>query len=114
MHHAPCRALVVALALAAATAGRAHGQSGTIEFNRDVRPILSNHCFVCHGPDNNRRKAKLRLDVEKEAWATVIAPGKPSESMLIKRITTDDVFERMPPEKHNKPLSKEQSEVRRK
>ena len=48
-----------------------------IEFNRDIRPILSNHCLLCHGPDNNLRKAKLRLDDEKSAHAKVIVVGQP-------------------------------------
>ncbi len=87
-----------------------------IQFNRDIRPILSNTCFVCHGPDNNLRKAKLRLDREKEALADrggyhVLVPGKPEESELFQRITAKEVRERMPPAKHPKQLSKEQIDL---
>ncbi|MCI0376239.1 MAG: DUF1549 domain-containing protein, partial [Gemmataceae bacterium] len=87
-----------------------------VEFNRDIRPILSNHCFVCHGPDSNLRKAKLRLDVEKEALADrggyhVLVPGKTDESELYRRITSDSLKERMPPKKANKDLSKEQISI---
>src|SRR5205809_1024576 len=53
-----------------------------IEFNRDIRPILSNNCFVCHGPDNNLRKAKLRLDDEKDAHAKVIVAEQPLVSEM--------------------------------
>jgi hypothetical protein len=109
-----CRHVLVLVSAFAFLTSRAVAQEGKIEFNRDVRPILSNHCFVCHGPDNNLRKAKLRLDVEKDAHEAVIVPGKPAASEMFKRITTDDVFERMPPEKHNKPLSKGQIETLRK
>jgi hypothetical protein len=73
-----------------------------IDFNRDVRPILSDKCFACHGPDERQRKAKLRLDVEKEARRVI---GKPDESELVSRITADEESERMPPKKTNKPLT---------
>jgi hypothetical protein len=73
-----------------------------IDFNRDVRPILSDKCFACHGPDERQRKAKLRLDVEKDARRVI---GKPDESELVSRITAADESERMPPAKTNKPLS---------
>src|SRR6266545_3337348 len=57
-------------------------------FNRDVRPILSDNCFYCHGPDPNKRKGKLRLDVRAEALAKqAIVPGKPDESELVRRIS---------------------------
>ena len=84
-----------------------------VEFNRDIRPILSNNCYACHGPDNGLRKAKLRLDQEKDKSGvhgimSVFAPGKPQESELVKRITSTDPAERMPPKKINKDLSKEQ------
>jgi Protein of unknown function (DUF1553)/Protein of unknown function (DUF1549)/Planctomycete cytochrome C len=95
--------LVVLLPLAAPAAE-------PIEFNRDVRPILSDKCFACHGPDEKHRTAKLRLDVEKDAKADrdgthAIVPGKPAESELVRRITAEDVSERMPPKKTNKPLT---------
>src|SRR5688572_8305699 len=75
-----------------------------IDFNRDVRPILSDKCFACHGPDPKHRGAKLRLDDEKSAKADrdgyhVVAPGKPAESELLARITAADVADRMPPKK---------------
>jgi len=96
-----------------------HAQPGkTIEFNRDIRPILSNHCFVCHGPDNNLRKAKLRLDTDKEApgvhgAASVVVAGKPGESELMDRLLSKEPTKRMPPPKANKDLSKEQIELLR-
>ena len=82
-----------------------------IDFNRDIRPILSNKCFACHGPDARHRKAKLRLDQEKSAKAKrddgyVIVPGKPASSELVKRITSNDEFTQMPPPSAKKPLTK--------
>ena len=87
-----------------------------VEFNRDIRPILSNTCFVCHGPDNNLRKAKLRLDQEKDVLKkrgnySIIVPGNPDKSELYLRISDPDVKKRMPPAKHHTQLSKEQIEL---
>jgi Protein of unknown function (DUF1553)/Protein of unknown function (DUF1549)/Planctomycete cytochrome C len=76
-----------------------------LEFNRDIRPILSEHCFACHGPDKNHRKADLRLDVRESALdAEVIVPGKPAESALVDRINSVDPTEIMPPPRVGKPL----------
>ena len=82
-----------------------------IEFNRDIRPILSNHCFVCHGPDNNLRKAKLRLDDEKEAHKKVIVKGDALASELFRRLVTDDIDEKMPPPRSKKELTKKEIEL---
>ena len=84
-----------------------------LEFNRDVRPILSDHCFQCHGPDEKQRKAELRLDIESGALAErdgsrAVVPGKLSESELFQRITSRDENERMPPPKFARQLSAEQ------
>src|SRR4051794_27173347 len=69
-----------------------------VEFNRDIRPILSDNCYACHGPDKNRRKAKLRLDERASALASqAIVPGKPDESELVARVLSDDAEEVMPP-----------------
>src|SRR4051794_21676641 len=77
-----------------------------IDFNRDVRPILSDKCFACHGPDVKHRKADIRFDDAKDALASgAIVPGKPAESSFIARITTDDERDRMPPKKSGKKLS---------
>ena len=67
-----------------------------VDFNRDVRPILSDNCFACHGPDEKQRKAKLRLDTRDGALPTLDLK-KPGESDLIKRILTTDKTEHMPP-----------------
>src|SRR5688572_23771740 len=88
----------------------------TVEFNRDIRPILSNNCFVCHGPDNNLRKADLRLDQEKGIYEDregykIIVPGKAHDSELFKRIVSVEKSKRMPPAKANKELTKEQIEL---
>ncbi len=83
-----------------------------VEFNRDVRPILSDNCFLCHGPDKDRRKADLRLDLRDEALrAEVIVPGKPDESELVARILSTDPDEMMPPPKSTKRLDARQKEV---
>jgi hypothetical protein len=83
-----------------------------LEYNRDVRPILAEHCFQCHGPDSAARKANLRLD-QRDAAIKVgaISPNQPDESELIRRIFAEDETERMPPEKIHKPLKPEQKEV---
>src|SRR4051795_3618618 len=69
-----------------------------VEYNRDVRPILSENCFHCHGPDKSRRKARLRLDERTSALTTkAIVPGKPEESELVARIFATEATELMPP-----------------
>ncbi|MBD3673085.1 MAG: DUF1553 domain-containing protein [Planctomycetaceae bacterium] len=90
--------------------------AGEIEFNRDIRPILSDKCFACHGPDANHREADLRLDERENAIQSrdghrVITPGKPTMSELVARITADDEFTVMPPPESGKPLSKEEIEI---
>lgn len=83
-----------------------------IEFNRDVRPILSDNCFYCHGPDANHRKGDLRLDERDAAVeAKAIVPGNESKSGLIARILSDDPDEQMPPKDSNKKLTPRQKEI---
>jgi hypothetical protein len=67
-----------------------------VGFNRDVRPILSDRCFACHGPDKNARKSKLRLDIEAESRLGIV-PGQPEQSTVYKRITSTNQSLRMPP-----------------
>lgn len=84
-----------------------------IDFNRDVRPILANHCWNCHGQDESSRKAKLRLDLRPAALAKTknnnhpIVPNNPAASSLINRIDAHDKSQ-MPPLSFNKPLSETQ------
>ncbi|MDP6903705.1 MAG: DUF1553 domain-containing protein [Verrucomicrobiota bacterium] len=88
-----------------------------ISFNRDVRAILSENCYTCHGPDANARKAKLRLDVRESAVSErkdglfAIKPGDVEESELIYRILSDDPDEMMPPRESKLSLSAEQKAV---
>src|SRR5690606_15880125 len=99
IRHARPLAWLAAFVLTAATGVAAEVPS----FNRDVRPILSDKCYFCHGPDSNQRQAGLRLDVrdsalsELDSGATAIVPGKPAESELIRRVVSTDEFEQMPP-----------------
>ncbi len=86
-----------------------------VDFNRDVRPILSENCFYCHGPDASHRKAKLRLDLRDSALAKeAFIPGKPEESELSKRLDAEDPEERMPPADSHKKLDERQKAVLRK
>jgi len=81
-------------------------------FNRDVRPILSENCYACHGPDKNQRKAKLRLDVREVALEReAIVPGKPAESKLLQHIFSTDPEEIMPPPKTQKTLTAAQKDL---
>jgi hypothetical protein len=87
------------------------------DFNRDVRPILSHHCFKCHGPDDKGRKAKLRLDLRDAAIATrkhgrhAIVPGKPDKSELLRRVVSDDETEVMPPPVTKNPLTATEKDI---
>ncbi|HVV01033.1 MAG TPA: DUF1549 domain-containing protein, partial [Verrucomicrobiae bacterium] len=83
----------------------------TIQYNRDIRPILSENCFACHGTDSSSRKAGLRLDRAEDATAPrkdsdpAIVPGHPEKSQLVHRINAPDPDDRMPPEKAHKVLT---------
>src|SRR5437762_9765638 len=98
---------VLAWACAAASA---HA-TGDVQFNRDVRPILTDNCFHCHGPDPGTRKAGLRLDREAtlfgktDAGGFVVVRGKPDQSELYTRIASTDEDEVMPPPKSHKTIS---------
>src|SRR5438477_11725959 len=92
--------------------GAAAQQTSSIEFNRDIRPIITENCYACHGPDKNQRKAKLRLDQREVAIERgAIVPGKPEESKLIEHIFSTDADEVMPPPKSRKVLSAAQKEL---
>src|SRR5262249_32884887 len=84
-----------------------------IDFARDVRPILSETCFLCHGPDETERKAELRLDTKQGALGKrdsgpAFVAGKPDESEAWLRITSDDPKMQMPPPKSGKKLTEKQ------
>ena len=90
-----------------------------VDFNFHVRPILSDRCFKCHGPDANKREANLRLDTEEGAFAAlkedpskhVIIPGDPMQSVLFARIISNDTAEVMPPPSSNLALTKTEIEI---
>jgi mono/diheme cytochrome c family protein len=87
-----------------------------VDYARDVRPILSQHCFKCHGPDDNARKANLRLDrrpadLKPKSGDPTIVPGNPDDSELIRRLFSDDESELMPPPGAKKPLSAAQKVI---
>ena len=90
------------LLLGLAAASPADSTPKAVEFNRDIRPILSDKCFTCHGPDPSQRMSKLRLDTEAGAFAdlggrSAIVPGEPARSEMYRRISSSDPATRMPP-----------------
>lgn len=100
MRRALCRLLLPLAALDGAAA---------VDFSREIRPILSENCFFCHGPDDKKREGGLRLDDETEAkrnrdGVTAVVPGDPERSALIQRIVTQDPDEVMPPPKQHKTI----------
>ena len=93
-----------------------HGES-EVEFNRDVRPIIADKCFACHGPDEAARKEDLRLDLKEGLFGKagfgqpIVAPGDPEESEIYYRISNPDPDERMPPEEFHLKLRDDEIET---
>ncbi len=99
--------------LCRASAG-APADASRVDFTRQIRPLLSDRCFRCHGPDASRRKAELRLDLREGAfkklpagWA-IVKPGDPAKSELIRRITTEEIEDAMPPAESHLSLSEDE------
>ncbi|MGE3749250.1 MAG: PSD1 and planctomycete cytochrome C domain-containing protein [Verrucomicrobiales bacterium] len=106
----PFGSIFVVQALAVLGAGT--GWTQETDFNRDIRPILAENCFYCHGQDGNKRKAELRLDVREEAMKKgAIAPGDLAASGLVERIRSGDPKEMMPPPDSNRRLTAAQKEL---
>ena len=102
--------------LSTTIAAQAAAPIAKIDFQRDIRPILSNNCFFCHGPDKATRMAGLRLDLRDEAFSPrrngrAIVAGTPGESLLYKRIVHDKIAMRMPPVSSHKTLTTDQIEI---
>jgi hypothetical protein len=109
-----------ALLLTPVTHGRQQGDGGLparIDFNRDIRPILSDKCFACHGPDGPSKGIRLRLDSEAAALAELgrgrraIVPGHPEQSELVRRVTAKDEARRMPPVDSGRTLSQREIDL---
>jgi hypothetical protein len=107
------RRISLLLLLAISTGPRFARAEKKLDFNRDIRPILSENCFQCHGFDEKARQAELRLDTPESALVkhddiTPIVPGHPEQSELWRRVTTDDESEMMPPPDSHRALKPEQ------
>jgi hypothetical protein len=107
--------LAATIALATQTTARAQFDT-TLEWNRDVRPILAENCFPCHGPDKNKRKAELRLDTKEglsspHKHGVPVVAGDLAQSELARRITTEDSDDHMPPSSSKKTLTPAQIEL---
>src|SRR5262245_9842773 len=101
--------LLQACAILSALESGAHAETPALDFNRDIRPILAENCFYCHGQDANKRQADLRLDVREAAVeAGAIVPRDSLASELVARINSSDPEEQMPPPKSNRRLAPEQ------
>jgi mono/diheme cytochrome c family protein len=101
-------------ALCLGAAGLTAAEPSPVDFNTEVRPILSENCFYCHGPDANKRKAKLRLDIRADALAhKAFVPGDPAASELIKRLSSRDPEEVMPPPSSHRTVTAAQRETLR-
>ncbi|HTU27640.1 MAG TPA: PSD1 and planctomycete cytochrome C domain-containing protein [Pirellulales bacterium] len=111
--------LTTLLCLAALASTALADEPKRVDFSRDVRPILARHCFKCHGPDDAGRQAQLRLDARDaalrpaESGAVAIVPGKPADSELMRRVSTDDADEVMPPPATKNPLTAAEREILR-
>ncbi len=107
----PLRLLVLSLGILGAGTVVA-AEVAPLEYNRDIRPILSENCFYCHGPDANKREAKLRLDIRAEAVKQkAFIPGDAAGSELIKRLFSKDEDEVMPPPEAHRTVTAAQKEI---
>src|SRR5262245_16352841 len=120
--HRSSFAILLAVLTPAAAASRADDAAAParkLDFTREIRPILTNHCWSCHGPDEKQRKAGLRLDLTEpsraklESGFAAIVPGKSGESEVVARIESADEAEIMPPPSAKKPLTAEQKKLLR-
>ena len=107
---------IAVLGLSSVSAEQRESAQATVDYNLDVRPILADNCFACHGPDAKTREANLRLDTKSGAFSEpsgypVIVPGKPEDSELQLRIVSNDDHYRMPPADFNKTLTPEQVDL---
>jgi hypothetical protein len=115
MANLKCTSILTALLAAGIPALAATGKG--IDFNREIRPILSDNCFKCHGPDDKERKAKLRFDTKDGALSPAksgdyaIVPSHPEKSKLVERITSKDPDDVMPPPKSGKKLTPQQIDL---
>lgn len=110
-----CIAVVLGLAISTGTATAQASRSEAPRFNRDIRPILADRCFACHGPDSGTRQVGLRLDTPEGAHEWAIVPGKPEASEVLTRVSSTDPEVRMPPAEAKKPpLSAREIELLRK
>jgi hypothetical protein len=118
-HACVLAACSLGLALTGATrlTARAAAQATAppISFNREIRPILSNNCFACHGPDETKRETEFHFDTREGAFAEdgIIVPGSAAASMLVKRITNPDPEKRMPPPESGHSLTAKQIDLLR-
>ena len=114
--HGPLpRPVAAAAAIVLALGTLSTSATPELKFNRDIRPILSENCYQCHGPDSSARKAGLRLDLrdntlKEHKGITPIVPGNPDQSEVIRRVTHPDPEERMPPEDSERKVNPEQIE----
>lgn len=110
-------AMLVWIAAAMAPPGTRADEA--VRFSRDILPLLSDHCFTCHGPDEKGRKGGLRLDTQSGAHGagksgrTAVVPGRPEQSEILRRILSGDPEESMPPKDSGKPLGPRQVELLR-
>ena len=113
------RSVLLVVALLSGSVSQVGAQEQVVDFARDVRPILSDRCFACHGPDEKARKAGLRLDLREGAFGRLrsggraIVAGDPEASELLLRIGHEDPEERMPPPEAGDPLTPAEQDVLR-
>ena len=112
----PTRAFFFTALVVSPLLAKANGaEPVAVEYDRDIRPILAEHCYACHGPDEKHREADLRLDVGLGTHqSSAIVPGKPDQSAVVTRLLESDDALRMPPAKTGKRLSSKQIELIRK
>jgi hypothetical protein len=112
--------MLLGLPMLVASSVLAQAEEGPVSYNKDIRPLLSDRCFACHGPDDTKREGDLRLDLADGEWSpfqtrdghVAIKPGDPKASELWKRLTTDDPSLHMPPpDSGKKPLNESQREL---
>ena len=114
----PLIAPIVCAAFLGSLSTSMRGAENKVDFNRDIRPILSETCYTCHGPDEKTRRAKLRLDIREGAFAerdgySILKPGDSQGSELFRRVTTSDEDDRMPPRDEDESLTENQIELLR-